>query len=506
MFNLKSMTVKGKLILGFSLLIFFIGIGTGSGIYSVNIFNQKVTDLVLIYSPKVQLSEKIRTKFMWLARNEKNLILDESAELMNKRLQDRIKYTAELFGYIEELEKIGNEKDKEKLAELRTAYKDYADAFELVKVIALKNLIQEAQKISTAKGRPAADRFDAVADDIAAMAAADMDEANKLTDELYQWIFVFMAGLFIVSAAISVIIAAWIITSITKALNSAVEIAATVSTAAEQVSSTAYSLSQGASEQAASIEESTASIEEMSSSVTQNSQAANETNEIASTSAKETTKGRESVFKTLDAMKNISSKIKIIEEIAYQTNLLALNAAIEAARAGKHGKGFAVVADEVRKLAERSQVAAQEINQLSFNSVSLAEEAGKVIEEIVPSIQKTAELVSSIADASSEQSSGINQISLAMTQMDQTTQIAASSSEELAATSNQLKEQSSHLMDIMGTLVKIDREKLTHNKQKKTITNKPGDLKNIAAEFGKNNKSSNNFGSGHEHAAVTEKF
>ncbi|MBM9590975.1 methyl-accepting chemotaxis protein [Leptospira sp. 201903075] len=506
MFNLKSMTVKGKLILGFSLLILFIGIGTGSGIYSVKIFNKKVTDLVLIYSPKVQFSEKIRTKFMWLIRNEKDLILEQTIEAMNIRLTNRVKYTKELFEQIDALQKLGNEKDQEKIKELRAAFDDYAAAYEEVKVVALKNHTDEAQAISTKKGRPAANRFDAVTNEIAKMASDDMNEANKLTDELYAGIFVFMVVLFVVSAFVSILIAAWIIVSITKALNSAVEIAATVSTAAEQVSSTAYSLSQGASEQAASIEESTASIEEMSSSVTQNSQAASETNQIASTSAKETTKGREAVFKTLDAMKNISSKIKIIEEIAYQTNLLALNAAIEAARAGKHGKGFAVVADEVRKLAERSQVAAQEINQLSFNSVSLAEEAGKVIEEIVPSIKKTAELVSSIADASSEQSSGINQISLAMTQMDQTTQIAASSSEELAATSNELKEQSGHLLEIMGTLVKIDKAKLALSKQNKNLTNKPGDLKNIAAEFGKNNKSSNSFGSTHEHNALTEKF
>lgn len=500
------MTVKGKLILGFSLLILFIGIGTGSGIYSVNIFNKKVTDLVLIYTPKVQLSEKIRAKFMWLARNEKNLILDQTMELMNKRLSDRKKFTTELFGYFDELEKIGNQKDKDKLEELKAAYRVYDAAYEEVKEVALKNLTQKAQDISNDKGRPAADKFDDIADELAAMVTNDINEANRLTDEYYQNVFIFMSALFVISASVSILIAAWIIVSITKALNSAVEIATTVSTAAEQVSSTAYSLSQGASEQAASIEESTASIEEMSSSVTQNSQAAIETNEIASKSAKETTKGRESVFKTLDAMKNISSKIKIIEEIAYQTNLLALNAAIEAARAGKHGKGFAVVADEVRKLAERSQVAAQEINQLSFNSVSLAEEAGKVIEEIVPSISKTAELVSSIADASREQSSGINQISLAMTQMDQTTQIAASSSEELAATSNELKEQSGHLMGIMGTLVKIDQEKIALAKQKKNNTNKPGDLKNIAAEFGKNNKSSNGFGSGIEHNSLTEKF
>ena len=160
---------------------------------------------------------------------------------------------------------------------------------------------------------------------------------------------------------------------------------------------------------------------EMSSSVIQNSNAAEETNRIASVSVEEAIRGKGSVMKTLDAMKNISSKIKIIEEIAYQTNLLALNATIEAARAGKHGKGFAVVADEVRKLAERSQVAAQEINILSSSSVSMAEDAGRVIGEIVPSIQKTAELVSGITVSSKEQSGGIGQISTAMNQMDQTT-------------------------------------------------------------------------------------
>ncbi|MDF3820476.1 methyl-accepting chemotaxis protein [Leptospira sp. 96542] len=488
MFNFKNMTVKGKLILGFSLLVFFIGVGTGSGIYSVNTFNDKVTEIVTIYSPKVQLSEKIRTKFLILVRNEKNLILDQTVELMNKRLEARKKYSAEFLDTISALEKIGNQKDKEKLVLMRAAYKDYDEAYEELKVFALRNQTAEAQFISSNKSRIAVDKFDSVADEIAQMASDDMDEANKVTDDYYQGIFIFMVALFIVSAVVSILIAAWIIISITKALNSAVEIAATVSTAAEQVSSTAYSLSQGASEQAASIEETTASIEEMSSSVTQNATAANETNDIATTSARETTRGQDSVLKTLEAMRNISSRIKIIEEIAYQTNLLALNAAIEAARAGKHGKGFAVVADEVRKLAERSQVAAQEINQLSTNSVNLAEQAGKVIEEIVPSINKTAELVSSIADASKEQSAGINQISIAMTQMDQTTQISASASEELAATSNELKEQSGHLMDIMGTLVQINREKLmsSHKKQKTTTT--PGDLKNIAAEFGKSPK------------------
>ena len=223
-----------------------------------------------------------------------------------------------------------------------------------------------------------------------------------------------------------------------------------LSSASEEVSATSQSLSQAATEQAASVEETGASVEQMSASIAQNTESAKITDGIAGKAANDAVEGGRAVRDMVLAMKQIADKIGIIDDIAYQTNLLALNAAIEAARAGDHGKGFAVVAAEVRKLAERSQVAAQEIGGVASNSVSLAEQAGVLLDQIVPNIQKTSDLVQEINAASQEQSSGAAQINIAISQMNQITQQKASASEELAATSEEMNAQASQLLELIG--------------------------------------------------------
>ena len=223
-----------------------------------------------------------------------------------------------------------------------------------------------------------------------------------------------------------------------------------LSSASEEVNATAQSMSQASSEQAASVEETSASVEQMTASITQNTENAKVTDGMAVQAAMQASDSGSAVGQTVEAMKQIAKRIGIIDDIAYQTNLLALNAAIEAARAGEHGKGFAVVAGEVRKLAERSQIAAQEISEMSSSSLEVAEKAGGLLKEMVPAIKKTSELVQEIAAASEEQSSSVGQVNTAMVQLNQLTQQNASSSEELAATAEEMSGQAEQLQQLMA--------------------------------------------------------
>ncbi|MBR4629060.1 MAG: cache domain-containing protein [Treponema sp.] len=223
-----------------------------------------------------------------------------------------------------------------------------------------------------------------------------------------------------------------------------------VLSSSEQISESSMAISSGASEQAASTEEMSATMEEMASNINQTALNAERTGKIADQTEIETESGGDAVNDSVEAVKEIAEKIGVIGAIAKQTNILALNAAIEAARAGEAGKGFAVVASEVRKLAERSQISAGEIVDLSEKTLDAAENAGNKINNIIPEIRKTTTLIDEISVACKEQNNGAQQISQAIIQLDSVVQQNASSAEELAAMSEELSANARELTKIIS--------------------------------------------------------
>ena len=228
------------------------------------------------------------------------------------------------------------------------------------------------------------------------------------------------------------------------------EIADEVLRGSSQISSSSQAISAGASEQAASTEEMSATMEEIASNISQTADNAEETRTIAVTTCAEGRDGSEAVSSAVEAVKMITSKINVIQDITSQTNLLALNAAIEAARAGEAGKGFAVVANEVRKLAERTKEAASDIIDLSAQTLVAADNAGTKIQNVVPEIEKTSNLIEEISVACRELTLGASQISSAIQQLDTVVQQNASSSEELAAMAEELSASANELVSVAG--------------------------------------------------------
>jgi methyl-accepting chemotaxis protein len=244
-----------------------------------------------------------------------------------------------------------------------------------------------------------------------------------------------------------------------------------VNTSAAQVSASAQAIAEGASEQAASLEETSSSLEEMASMTKRNAESAQKASQLSKCAHNAAEKGVTDMKEMTAAMHDIKSSsddiskiIRTIDEIAFQTNILALNAAVEAARAGEAGMGFAVVADEVRSLAQRSALAAKETTgkiegALSKNArgVELSTRVGQTLDEIVGNVRQLDALILEVSTASQEQSQGIIQVNLAVSQMDKVTQSNAANAEESASSSQELSSQAGTLQELGdGLLALVD--------------------------------------------------
>ena len=255
------------------------------------------------------------------------------------------------------------------------------------------------------------------------------------------------------------------IQNLRETLQEVADSAANATSSSQQLAAASEAIASGAQEQAASLEETSASLEEITAAVRQSADNANQASQLATSSKDSAEIGQQVVSKAITAMAEINAAsakisdiISTIDEIAFQTNLLAVNAAVEAARAGDEGRGFAVVASEVRSLAQRSAVAAKEIKGLIQDSLKkveagseLVNRSGETLHGIVGSVKRVTDIVGEIAAASSEQSTGIEQVNTAMTQMDQVTQSNSAQTEELSATAQSLSEQSARLMVLVST-------------------------------------------------------
>lgn len=239
-----------------------------------------------------------------------------------------------------------------------------------------------------------------------------------------------------------------------------------VASASTQVAEGTQQMAEGASQQAASLEEISSSLEQMTAMATRNTSHTKEADVLARQASGEASKGNEAMVRMNDAISRIKTSsdetakiIKTIDEIAFQTNLLALNAAVEAARAGDAGKGFAIVAEEVRNLAHRSAEAAKNTTELIVESqntakdgVIVSSEVGNILNNILASVDQVTQLVSEVSVAGEEQTQGISQINISISEMDKVTQVNAASTEESASACEELNSQASELKSIVSEL------------------------------------------------------
>jgi methyl-accepting chemotaxis protein len=497
----KDMTIGKRLTLGFGVVLAFLLLLAGTGYWGTDSVNSEAGAILNGPAKVAESAQRTRAHILGLRRFEKDYFLNIGDK--EKEAEYQVKWNEQREGLVArlaDLEKYASaEEDKKSVVTMKEEYAKYEAGFHEVQGQIAAGQIRSAEAANQViiKYKEPIHAMEKAAQDMATRQEEVMPKQAVLMDSFTRRTTVIMfmiVGIAIfIAVSVAIVIARGIVRPVNtmdaylaelasgegdltkrmefvskdeigkmaNSLNSfceklekiIIEVkggVGSISSASQQVAASSSSLSQGTSEQAASVEETTSSLEEMSASITQNSENSRQMEQVATKGAREAEESGKAVNQSVEAMKSITQKIEIIDEIAYQTNLLALNAAIEAARAGEHGKGFAVVATEVRKLAERSQAAAKEISSLASDSVKVAEHSGKLLGELVPSIKRTADLVQEVAAASREQSTGVNQINKAMSQVDQVTQRNASSAEELSSTAEELASQSEALLQLMN--------------------------------------------------------
>ncbi|QXZ10574.1 MCP four helix bundle domain-containing protein [Comamonas sp. Y33R10-2] len=513
----RNLKLAHKLLLSFVLLLAISAVSGLYGLIQIERVNSTATDLARQRLPSAKALQDMRYLLQrYRAQAMQHVIAQTTAEMeiyektMPKVWDELQKNQQEFAKYAK------TEKERELLASVVKQSQTYAELIAQVINYSRQLRSDEASEILRVDLLAVVQKMNGQINELAEINVNATEAANQAGDELYETARLWVIALLLGAIALGLLLAVTIARSISKPLESAVKLAQAVAggdlsaqitvqsrdeigqllqalkdmntslqrivgqvrqgtdsiaSASSQIASGNQDLSSRTEEQASSLEQTAASMEELTSTVQQNAGNAQQANQLATAASQVAVRGGATVaqvVQTMSAINDSSRKIVaiigVIDSIAFQTNILALNAAVEAARAGDQGRGFAVVASEVRTLAQRSAEAAKQIKQLIDDSVNKVQEggsqvgeAGKTMDEIVMSVRRVTDIMGEISVASHQQTSGIEQVSQAVMQMDQMTQQNAALVEEAAAATDALRVQAAALAETVS-FFKLDAQ------------------------------------------------
>jgi methyl-accepting chemotaxis protein len=523
---LNNVKISTKLIVGFIFIALISGIVGGIGITKIKKIDSNYGDLYVNYGVAVSDIANVSISYQRLRINIYKMILDKNTSNVSQYQNKIDNYNKDIQENLGEFEKsLQTDEGKAKVAELKSLLDKYNKIENDVISLAIAQKYDESfQMLSSGEGQTIADKISDTIDNLFDLKESGgtqkSDEYSMETNNAVVTMAIVIAMGIVCAVTFGILISRAINKSIyqlmyvtdeissgnlnveitnnskdeigilsqsmNKMQNKLHEVIGNISFASQQVNigskqiaDSTISLSQGATEQASAVEELTASIEEISAQIKVNAENAKKANTIADATKDNAVKRNSDMKLMLKAMEeinkssnNIAKIIKVIDEIAFQTNILALNAAVEAARAGQYGKGFTVVAEEVRNLAARSANAAKETTEIIEESLvkikdgtDIANQTAEALDGIVVDIQDVAAIIDGISGASTEQATGMTQISQGVMQISQVVQSNSATAEECAAASEELAGQAEVLKEQVETfrLGSIDEQRQKYN-------------------------------------------
>jgi methyl-accepting chemotaxis protein len=472
----RSLTFAGKLGISTGILCLVIALLAVIGLSSLGTSDDALRRTVEINALKVKLAGRLNTAESDMAVGQRGIILFTFAKnpagvsAAESLFQESSSRFLSAFNEVRPL--LQTERGKEVLADMERRMAEWLPAYTELRRLALSGDPDGAAHVLSERITAHYLAIGKDAEELSKTSEGLMENDHRASlDRLAttRWLMILLIAVGAVAAALAVLLTRSTTAELRHVATEMLEGSRQVAAAAGQVASASQSLAQGTSEQAATLEETSSSATEITAITRKNAENTRSANGVMSETAGLVTGANQNLGEMIHSMTEINASsdkiskiIRVIDEIAFQTNILALNAAVEAARAGEAGMGFAVVADEVRNLAHRSAQAAKDTAGLIEESIGKSNEGSRKLDLVAKSIQQITgsstqvkTLVDEIDVGSQEQSRGIEQISLAVIQMEKVTQRNAANAEETAAASEELAAQARSLYDAVERLRKI---------------------------------------------------